>query len=64
MISKDDLLQIKDSYAEDTRHFVRFLEENRLELDAEGLRQYVEYRSRQHAYTTLPKIPSITQPSA
>jgi site-specific recombinase XerD len=42
-IDKDDLLRIRDSYTEDTRHFVAFLNEEDLELDIEGLRRYVEH---------------------
>ena len=42
-IDKQDLLKIKDSYTEDTKHLVAFLDENGLELDPEGIRRYVAY---------------------
>ena len=42
-IDKHELLKIRDSYAEDTRHFIAFLDKHGLELDAEGLRAYVEH---------------------
>jgi integrase/recombinase XerD len=40
---KHDLLKIRDSYAEDTRYLIAFLDEHGLELDPEGLRRYVEH---------------------
>ena len=42
-IDKHDLLKIRDSYTEDTRHLVAFLDKYGLELDPKGLRRYVAY---------------------
>ena len=42
-IDKHELLKIRDSYTEDTRHLITFLDEHGLELDPEGLRRYVAY---------------------
>ncbi len=53
---KQELLKIKDSYTEDTRHLIRFLDERNLELDYEGLRAYVAFlKGAGYAAATINK---------
>jgi len=53
---KNELLKIEDSYTEDTKHLIRFLDERNLELDYEGLQAYVSYlKGAGYAAATINK---------
>lgn len=44
---KEFMLSIQDGYAYDVRHFIGFMEDNKLELDSETLKAYVDSMKRQ-----------------
>lgn len=53
---KSELLKIADSYTEDTRQLIRFLDQRKLELDYKGLRAYVDYlKGAGYAAATINK---------
>jgi len=55
-IDRNELLAIQDSYTEDTKHFVRFLEGRGLAFDYAGLREYIVFlRNRGYAASTVNK---------
>jgi integrase len=55
-IDRNELLAIQDSYSDDTRLFVRFLDERGLSFGYAGLREYIVHlRGRGYAASTINK---------
>jgi integrase/recombinase XerD len=53
---RDALLAIRDSYVDDTRIFLRFLESRKLEMSVSALEEYLAYlKERRYAVETIAK---------
>jgi integrase/recombinase XerD len=53
---RDALLAIRDSYVDDTRLFIRFLEARNLDMSVDALREYLDYlKEKGYAVETIAK---------